>query len=80
MIDDENSRHSKRTMENVRRVRDGQAGEIRGGYIHRLGGGLWHRGSDPSWSEMEYQCRNWYYFCWLSGDQIVEMADGGLPR
>jgi predicted dehydrogenase len=23
---------------------------------------------------MEYQCRNWYYFCWLSGDQITEMA------
>ena len=21
---------------------------------------------------MEYQCRNWYYFTWLSGDHIVE--------
>ena len=69
-----NYRHSKRIMENVKRVRDGQVGEIRSGYIHRLGGGLWHRGSDPSWTEMEYQCRNWYYFCWLSGDQIVEMV------
>ncbi|UCE05712.1 MAG: gfo/Idh/MocA family oxidoreductase, partial [bacterium] len=34
----------------------------------------WYRGYDPSWSEMEYQCRNWYYFCWLSGDVIVEQS------
>ena len=23
-------------------------------------------------SDMEWQCRNWYYFSWLSGDLIVE--------
>ncbi|HUU26998.1 MAG TPA: Gfo/Idh/MocA family oxidoreductase [archaeon] len=69
-----NARHDKSAMETVKRIHDGGVGKIRAGYIYRLGGGLWHRGSDPSWSEMEYQCRNWYYFCWLSGDQIVEMV------
>ncbi len=69
-----NARHSKKTMETVKRVRDGQIGQISSGYIHRLAGGLWHRGSNPAWTEMEYQCRNWYYFYWLSGDQIVEMV------
>jgi predicted dehydrogenase len=34
--------------------------------------GLWHRGRQPEWTEMEYQMRNWLYFSWLSGDHIVE--------
>jgi predicted dehydrogenase len=29
-------------------------------------------------SDMEYQMRNWYYYCWLSGDHIVEQAVHGL--
>lgn len=69
-----NARHDKAIIETVKRIHDGAVGEIRTGTIHRLGGGLWHRGSNPLWSEMEYQCRNWYYFVWLSGDQIVEMV------
>ncbi len=75
-----NNRHSIGGMELVKRIHDGGIGEIRAGRIYRLGGGLWHRGSDPSWSEMEYQCRNWYYFCWLSGDQIVEMVIHQIDR
>ena len=35
-------------------------------------GGLWHRGREPEWSDMEWQIRNWLYFTWLSGDHIVE--------
>ena len=27
---------------------------------------------------MEYQMRNWYYYCWLSGDHIVEQAVHGI--
>lgn len=69
-----NARHDLTTMETVRRIHDGALGEIVGGSIYRLGGGLWHRGSDPAWTPMEYQMRNWYYFCWLGGDQIVEMV------
>jgi myo-inositol 2-dehydrogenase / D-chiro-inositol 1-dehydrogenase len=69
-----NARHDKQVMEAVQKIHDGAIGDMVSGSIERFGGGLWHRGSDPSWSEMEYQCRNWYYFCWLSGDQITEMV------
>jgi predicted dehydrogenase len=69
-----NARHSLYSNDLVKRVHDGAIGKILGGRSYRMHGGLWHRGSDPSWTPMEYQCRNWYYFCWLSGDQITEMA------
>ncbi|HUU26997.1 MAG TPA: Gfo/Idh/MocA family oxidoreductase [archaeon] len=69
-----NYRHDKSNIETIKRIHDGEIGKILSGRMYRLHGGLWHRGSDPSWTPMEYQCRNWYYFCWLSGDQIVEMA------
>ena len=69
-----NNRHDLTIMEVVDRIHGGALGEIQAGSIHRLGGGLWHRGNKPEWSPMEYQMRNWYYFGWLSGDQIVEMV------
>ncbi len=68
------NRHSKRTLETAKRIQDGQIGEIRYLRITRNGRGVWHRGDEPEWTEMEYQCRNWYYFCWLSGDQITEQV------
>jgi len=35
-------------------------------------GGLWMKPREPSWSDAEWQIRNWLYFTWLSGDHIVE--------
>ncbi len=69
-----NARHSVSNVELMKRIHGGAMGKILAGRAYRVHGGLWHRGSDPSWTPMEYQCRNWYYFCWLSGDQITEMA------
>lgn len=69
-----NARHDLSVMAIVERIHDGALGEITSGSIHRLGGGLWHRGNEPHWTPMEYQMRNWYYWCWLCGDQIVEMV------
>ncbi|MFC1562518.1 Gfo/Idh/MocA family protein [candidate division KSB1 bacterium] len=70
-----NNRHSVSNEEIVKRIHDGAIGELLAGRGYRVHGGLWHRGDErPKWTEMEYQCRNWYYFCWLSGDQITEMA------
>ena len=43
-------------------------------------GGLWHRGREESWSEMEYQIRNWLYFTWLSGDHIAEQSIHSLDK
>ncbi|MFC1562517.1 Gfo/Idh/MocA family protein [candidate division KSB1 bacterium] len=70
-----NNRHSVSNEEIVKRIHDGAIGKMLAGRGYRVHGGLWHRGDErPKWTEMEYQCRNWYYFCWLSGDQITEMA------
>ena len=65
-------RHQKPYLETIKRIHDGQIGEVVAGQIYWNGSTLWHRGELPEWTEMEYQCRNWYYFCWLSGDHIVE--------
>lgn len=32
------------------------------------------RSRQPSWSDMEFQLRNWQHFTWLGGDHIVEQA------
>jgi predicted dehydrogenase len=66
------SRHTKRFIETVRRIHDGQIGDLVEGYIYFNTGYLWERPREPGWSDMEWQIRNWYYFDWLSGDHIVE--------
>jgi len=66
------NRHNHRVIETVKRIHDGAIGRITHGACYFLTGELWHRGDKPDWSPMEYQCRNWYYFTWLSGDHIVE--------
>ncbi|MEX2401492.1 MAG: Gfo/Idh/MocA family oxidoreductase [Rhodothermales bacterium] len=73
-------RYDLATRETMKRVHDGAIGEILSGTVHRMGGWLWHRGDEPDWSPMEYQMRNWYYHCWLSGDQIVEMVIHQIDR
>jgi predicted dehydrogenase len=65
-------RHSADYLETMARIRDGAIGDLTGGQCYWLQEGLWHRGRQPGWSEMEYQMRNWLYFTWLSGDHIVE--------
>jgi myo-inositol 2-dehydrogenase / D-chiro-inositol 1-dehydrogenase len=65
-------RYAASYRETMARVADGAIGELTGGQCYWLQEGLWHRGRQPEWSEMEYQMRNWLYFTWLSGDHIVE--------
>ncbi|WP_339711766.1 Gfo/Idh/MocA family oxidoreductase [Cyclobacterium amurskyense] len=55
------------------RIRNGEIGDITNVFTARNGGGLWYKERQESWTEMEYQLRNWYYYNWLSGDYIVEM-------
>ena len=58
--------------ETVKRIHGGMIGDVAAMHITYLTSPLWHRGSKPEWTDMEYQMRNWYYFPWLSGDFIVE--------
>ncbi|WP_026950601.1 Gfo/Idh/MocA family protein [Algoriphagus mannitolivorans] len=56
----------------IKRIHDGQLGDIVGGQVYWNDGGVWVRERKPEMTEMEYQMRNWYYFNWLCGDHIVE--------
>jgi len=42
--------------------------------------GLWMHPRQPSWSDMEWQIRNWLYFTWLSGDFNVEQHVHSLDK
>lgn len=59
-------------IEVVKRIHDGEIGQLTGAQQYYLTGSIWLRDRKPGMSDMEWQCRNWYYFTWLSGDHIVE--------
>ena len=58
--------------EALKRIQDGQIGDVVSGQVYWNSGGVWVRPRKPNQTEMEYQMRNWYYFNWLCGDHIVE--------
>ena len=35
---------------------------------------------DPAWTELQWQFRNWYHFCWLSGDDILQSLLHNLDK
>ena len=65
-------RHQARYLEIMKRIHEGAVGELVGGQCYWNQGDLWVKQREPGMSEMEWQCRNWLYFTWLSGDHIVE--------
>lgn len=68
-------RHSKKYKEIIRRIHDGQIGEIVAGQGYWNGGdmlGYWQWYEKKGRSDMEWQCRSWPWFTWTSGDHIVE--------
>jgi predicted dehydrogenase len=65
-------RHDPKYQQMMRMIHDGALGELIAGNCWWMQGGLWVHQRKPEYSDMEWQCRNWLYFCWLSGDHIVE--------
>jgi len=65
-------RHEFNRVELMKRIHDGQMGELVGGQCYWYGRGIWYRGASQGMTEMDWQCNNWYHFTWLSGDQICE--------
>ena len=59
-------------VEAIKRIHGGMIGKIVGAQEYYLTGPIWLRERKSGMSDMEWQCRNWYYFTWLSGDHIVE--------
>ena len=69
-------RYHQPRRETMARVRDGAIGDIVAVETTYDSTGVWEpkKARDEVGSDMEYQMRNWYYHCWLSGDHIVEQA------
>ena len=71
--------HQLGYLETMKRLWDGQAGDIVAMRAYWNGNTPWvhpreglEQKAGRKLSEMEYQLRNWYYFVWLCGDHICE--------
>ena len=73
-------RYHTAVQETMNRILDGAIGDIIAMQELYLCAHAGFRERDPSWSEMEYQIRNWYYFTWLSGDHNVEQHVHSLDK
>ena len=73
-------RHQNHYQEIIKRVQDGAIGDIVAGQCYWNMGPLWvdnaknywEQYQAGNWSDMEYQCRNWLFHVWLSGDHVCE--------
>ena len=65
-------RHFDPYLESMKRLHDGAIGTITASRAYFNTGELWIHQRQPEWSDVENQIRNWLYYPWLSGDQIVE--------
>ena len=73
-------RYHDAVREAMQRVHDGAIGDIVAMQCTYNTGFLWHHPRKPEWSDMEWQCRNWLYFTWLSGDHNVEQHIHSLDK
>ena len=65
-------RHEDSYLALMNRINEGELGDIVSASCYWNQGGLWVHERQPRYSDMEWQCRNWLYFAWLSGDHICE--------
>ncbi len=73
-------RYDAPRRETMKQVFDGKIGKVVAIETTYNSQGVWdpRKTHEQCGSEMEYQIRNWYYYCWLSGDHIVEQAIHGI--
>lgn len=65
-------RHQTSYVETVKRLQDGEIGEIRAARAYWNGTLPFVHDRQPEWSDLEYRLRNWYNYIWVCGDNIVE--------
>lgn len=73
-------RYDQGVRETIGRIHDGAIGDVVSIHANYLTSPVWIRPRKPGESEMSYQCRNWYYFNWLSGDHYVEQFIHSLDK
>ncbi len=65
-------RHQKAYQETVKKIHDGAIGEVTAARAYWCGTLPFARERKAEWSDLEHCIRNWYGFCWMAGDNIVE--------
>jgi len=65
-------RHEKTYLETIQKIHDGALGEIVAGRAYWNGTLPHRRERKPGMDDLTYQLYNWYNFCWICGDNIVE--------
>jgi len=73
-------RHQAHYLEIMKRIHNDAIGQIVSGQCYWNQDALWvdaaaenwKKRTALGWSDMEWQCRNWLFLTWLSGDHIVE--------
>jgi len=67
-------RHQNDYIATIQRIHDGAIGQIVAAEAYWIGDYDYYQPvqKQAGWSDMEWQLRNWNYFCWLSGDHVVE--------
>ncbi|MFO0841238.1 MAG: Gfo/Idh/MocA family oxidoreductase [Gemmataceae bacterium] len=73
-------RYEKAKRETMKRVHQGEVGDIVALQCTYNAGALWNRPRQPGWDDMTAQLRNWPYYTWLSGDHIVEQACHSIDK
>jgi len=65
-------RHQAGYIETMKRLHDGEFGEILSGRVYWNGNTPWFNQRQKGQNDAQYQLYNWYHFMWLCGDHIVE--------
>ena len=74
------SRYTPGVREAIRRIHDGQIGEIVAAEENFLRAPYNVVRRKPGQTEAQYQFYNWYHFCWLSGDDVIQSLAHNLDR
>ena len=56
----------------VGQIHAGKIGDIQYTRVFYNDNGIWCRNREPEESELRFQIRNWFHFCWLCGENMVE--------
>jgi predicted dehydrogenase len=73
-------RYDLAVRETMKRIQDGAIGDIMAIEETYLRTPYRLTRRDPQWTELEWQLRNWYHFCWLSGDDILQSLIHNLDK
>lgn len=67
-------------QETVKRIHDGAIGDVVSMQCMFLRAPYVVVAREPNLTEVQYQFRNWYHFCWLSGDDVPQSLVHNLDR